>query len=315
MFMSKCTRDYARCLMNPRTGPLACMPNYPALLTRKVRVKCRGTFTVPQSGMGFIVADPNFSVSNNQVAVFFTDSTFVGATVDLTTATTGVLTATSDSDYSYAAFGAGTPTSASAAWRVVGSQLRIRYTDTELDRGGSINALHHPQHLSFQGQSVASLKTFDECVTFDSSRAWHNVNYKPVDVSDQNFSQVLTSASPPLNTQDNFFMGFVIQGVGAGSTSYDFELWTVAEIIGAAVRGKNPSLVDATGYTAVHTVSVTSPHLNPHIGDSSSKEPGLLSDVGTYLVKGMSWAWNHKEDIVKYGDDALRLISAGLLAI
>lgn len=314
MYMSKCTRDYARCLMNPRTGPLACMPNYPALLTRKVRVKARGSFVVPQSGLGYIVVDPTYAMANDVACAFFTSNTFVGTSVSLNPATTGVGTSGSDSDYNYNAFGGGTPGSAAAAFRVVGSQLRIRYTDTELDRGGSINALHHPQHLSLQAQTIASIKLFDETVTFDSSRAWHNLNYKPVDVGDENFASIL-NARTPAATDASFYMGFVIQGAGGGPTSYDYEFWTVAEIIGTAVRGKSPSLVDPTGYNAVHAVSVTSANLNAHIGDSSSKEHSLLSDVGTYLVKGVSWAWDHKDDIVKYGDEALRLVSAGLLAL
>jgi hypothetical protein len=313
MYMAKCTRDYARCLMNPRTGPLACMPNYPALLTRKVRIKARGTFVVPQSGFGFIVCDPSSAMANDIACVFSTTGAYAGTSVNLTAGAT-VLAANSDSDYNFAAFGSGTPTSATISYRIVGSQLRIRYTDTELDRGGSLNALHHPQHLSLQGQTIASVKLFDETITFDSSRAWHNLNYKPVDIDDENFSPKI-AAITPASDDSSFYMGFLIQGAGGGTTSYDFEFWTVAEIIGTTVRGKSPSLVDPTGYNAVHAVSVTSSNLNAHIGDSSSKEHSLLSDVGTYLVKGVSWAWNHKDDIVKYGDEALRLVSAGLLAL
>jgi len=297
--LSKCSRDYALALYNPVSGPDACVPNYPAILSRRIKVKSRGSFTVPagNTGIGFCVADPQFAYANNASAVIMSGPAYAQNSVLLTDP--NIVQANSDSDYASASLGL---TALLNQFRVTSALLRIRYRDTELNRGGSVYALMHPAHLSLQGQTLATIQNFDETRDFQNTadREWINCHWKPVENSDVNFSGVFPTFTP--STSDtSFLMGFLIGGDGAVATTYDYEFHVKLEVIGLSVRGKTLSHCDPTGFNAVHATSISSPILSPHVGDVSApnnqKSKSFLSSVGGYLASGVSWAWNHRDAI------------------
>jgi hypothetical protein len=299
--LSRVTAEYVESLANPYTGPLATIPSYPALETKRQRSFVRGTFTVPSgSPPGWIIADPLSAAANDLTCLTYTLSTFPGNRIDAFTGT-GIANATSNSEYTVAQINTPGPTSIQV--RVVSAGLRIRYSDTELNRGGSVLALQQPQHQNLagfplsatSGYSITDMESFSETVRFPVTRKWMSIPYKPVFGSELDFQDTIPAA-PNANTS---FMGFMIQGDAAAATTYDFEFYVNHDLTGATVRGKQPSAVDFVGFSAAHSAGASSAALQPHNLPDDVAHQSFLSSVLQHLEHGVTWVKDHGVGIVR----------------
>jgi len=62
--------------------------------------------------------------------------------------------------------------SPSVKGRIVSYGVRWRYIGTELERGGRVYCLVHPDHDNLYGTDFAQLGQYKECLTFDVTRKW-----------------------------------------------------------------------------------------------------------------------------------------------
>lgn len=310
--ISGCARDYGRCLMNPFTGPLACVPDYPALLTRKTRVFARGTMSTGSSGVGSIVVTPEQAVASDAQCGVFTSATYTGTTIATNSATTGCSPINSNSEYTIASIGID---AAQAQYRIVGSGLRVRYSGTELNRGGQIVALCEPTHENLDGQNTTNLLAQVDARKLPVvNQRWTTVLYKPRLTAsatssgmNQNAPNALTAQSKAAAPSNNY-MGMLIVSPDATARSFEFEFYTVFEVTGTNVRGQTPSVVDPIGYAAVHSVSQLGAHRVAHQEPDNKKEDTFMKDVAKYLREGISWVWDHKEGLATLGGAVLALI-------
>lgn len=277
--LSKCATDYAISLADPFTGPLACVPTYPAVLTRKLRVYAKGTFSTGTTGFGFIVFDPSYGIANDQTFVLASDALYGGVTIIGAVGTTAYL---SNSDYQAADLGSGPN---QIVFRVVSGGLRIRYIGTELNRGGQVCGLTDPNHNSLLTRTFGSLSGEEQSRLFPVNREWITLLYRPFLVGDTEFANSLVGTTP---LDPSFYMGYALQSPTAGPCVFEFEAYSTYEAQGRNVRGMTASHVDPTGYAAVHTATNLSPALAPTVAKTADRTKSFLNTVGSTLTSTVS---------------------------
>jgi len=291
VYLSRCAQDYARCLVNPFTGPLACIPAFPIVMTRKCRVWSKGTFSTGSNAEGWIVCDPQLGAANDLTCVMGTTPANAGTTVNIVvspaTASFG-----SNSDYVSGQFGIN-----DIQFKVVACGLRIRYTGTNLNMGGTIVALSDPSHNSLQGRNYGQFQAEVTSKQFSFGRSWINILYKPVLTQelDNHFSAGLVTPAP---TDPTFFMGAFVNSAVPGQP-FEFEYYAVYEFEGANVRGQTPSHADPSGFAAIQVASLQSPTTMPREGnDTRSHEKSFLTEVGQALLATGSTLFGELEDSI-----------------
>lgn len=232
-----CVHDYTMSLMNPfDMKSNVCVPMFPTRESRKVHVFARGTAETGTLGFGFVACGAR--PYNDEVAmpadadwpIWSSDSTFIGQSVQ-SPAFTGVNGTAPNSPHNIDEF-----TSEGVQYKVVSYGIRVKYLGTELDRGGQVVALHHPnKNISW------SQKTFDDMLKLDRAvpqrpkdDGWISAVFRPRDSNDnvyhinetqQKHDLVVAFEAPNATTPLKFL----------------WEMHANYEFVGDTVRGKTPS--------------------------------------------------------------------------
>lgn len=280
--LSPCSQCYALSLANPFSGPLGCIPDYPVLLTRRAKFFIKGNFQTGTQGVGWAICCPEYGAANDTPAgcVRSTSAAFAG--LDLTYNAGGIVTSNTNSDYTFASFGAA---AVLAEYRVVSAGLRVRYAGTELNRGGDLIALAEPNHQAVYAQTIVSIKGYVQSATVPMLRNWLEVLFKPVLNNDTSFKNVF-----PINTPNNtdFSYYLVIMAVAPDplvSLNFDFEFFGNYEFSGRNIQGKQMSEFDPVGFAAVCTASISSQAFNPNMLTPQANQQVLMNDISSTLPR------------------------------
>jgi hypothetical protein len=293
--LSDCTADYLRCLVNPHTGPLACVPSTPIIKSLKVRNWVYGECRTGTAGIGFILVDPTGGVTNDSAATAATGATFAGTTIALPP-TTGVFYDFSNSNFATASFA---NTAAGASYRIVGASVRIRYIGTELNRGGTCVCFQDPTHTSLVGRDIASLLGEVDCVKIPIKHEWISVNWRPTLIGEYGFATTINAAV------DFGPMVIMIEAPYAGTASaFEYQFSGVYEINGRNVRGQTTTHIDPVGSAAAQYVTQTSPHMLPSAGNAQNKESGVLMEALSYIDRAVSFVGTTAKTIEHAGATA-----------
>jgi len=301
--LSGCAADYARACVNPFTGPIACIPDYPVLMSRRLRVFSRGTLaTSSTTGVGFICCTPSFASASDSNCVFFTGPTYAGSTINPNTGVTGVFAATSNSDYSTSGIGTA---AAQAQYRVVASGIRIRYRGSTFDQGGQIYALCEPTHDNLSTATVSDLSAQEFMRKLSVTREWANVLYSPQNTGDIGF-QSTNTGGPTVADQTalgraNYMAMMIVAASPTTSLTFEWEMYTILEFTGKNVRGSVPSHFDPVGFSAVHAATTTSNHKLPFQGEAQKKESSFLETVFGYVKDAVTWVGENAGTIMSIG--------------
>lgn len=279
--LSPCARKYIDSLIDPFEGPGdACVPMFPSFPSLKLRVFSRGTVTVGTSGVGFVLAQ--HTPANDVDNVFITGGGYAGVTI--TSAAAGVTAARNNSPYLATDFGA---SQGKAQNRVVSWGIRVRYTGTRLNMGGTIIALHEPDHQSLNNFTEANLLAFERAHRFAvTDTAWTQVCYQPIATDEFNYLGTGAAGNP--------YLGLFIKSTS--QNTFEYECYLNYEVIGSNVRGKTPNDVDPQG-TLVVTGALTQVNdgqidrrlVNMSSGKASSHMiPALVGAIGKYASKVVS---------------------------
>lgn len=283
--IAKPAQDWAASLVNPFTGPLTGIPDYPAIQTRKYRTLAKGTMSTGTAGFGYIAMTPDYFAINNGTAVSFTDSTYAGTTILLAGA--GNNNVLANSDYALAAFGAG---AGLAQYRVVSAGLRVRYNGTAFDMGGSTVGFVDPRHQSVLGKSYTDISGEVQAKTFPVVRKenhWVHMVFRHLDSDDLNYKTAFPAFTPAATDQSSY-MVFACSQPGATVQTFDWEAYATIEATGRAVRGQTPSHYDPVGFAAVHAAMNFGDLLLPWQGDSSQREKEVIAAAAKYASKHTS---------------------------
>jgi hypothetical protein len=253
------TAQWINTLGNPFGNQLSSgVPDFPATLTRKFKCFVKGTADTGTTGFGFVVAEFLNAAASDVVCVRNSLSTYAGTTVDYTTGAT-VSNSLSNSDYVAADFG-NTPTT--LQYRIVGAGLKVRYTGTELNKGGQLIAFADPRHRSVFQRSISSIDGNDTSRRFAMNREWTTVLYRHVDTDDLDFTATLPTVTPA-NTDSTFYTVVCFQAPAGVSLSFEWEMHAHFEVVGRNIRGATPSYADPTGFAAVNAVTIFDDTLLP----------------------------------------------------
>jgi hypothetical protein len=179
------------------------------------------------AGVGFVCGRRVFS---NDVYPLVYHSTGAYAGTTFTNTGTGCQLAYSNSPFAAATIGTN---ALSLQVRSVGFGLRIRYTGTELDRGGTIIGLTEPDHNSILTLGESNVLAYNSSFRSPVDRKWKTVYHIPIDDGETRY--VTTAYS------GDVCYGFLV--ISTAGNSFDFEAYHIFEAIGTPAPSKSPSYV------------------------------------------------------------------------
>jgi hypothetical protein len=256
--LSHCARSYLQALMFGFSHKeVACIPDLHSVPSQKVRVKTRGTFSTGTTGFGWIVVSPHCTV-NDGATLGFTDSTY-GLPFGSPILNPGVVVP-----------GVGQGFAAQLPWnsvnfealttngvqsRTVGSALRIRYIGSEMSRSGQIIGIRHLDNETLVALTASDLRAQSTAKTYQNSREWTYVAYRPVKPAEYEFSPFgCADADGPI-TAFKWPMGFFIEGTtnttgSVGAAPFEYEYVQFVEYIGH-IGNITKSHVDIVGMSDI----------------------------------------------------------------
>ncbi len=267
-YLSSCAQLYLHALVNPfkplPTSEMPCIPDFITLPSNKVQCTVRGTMTLGTGGFGFVLLDPFAMINNNNSTsgsntnypVKYTTGTYVNTEVNHVpvggSLPTGLSVASSNSPYSSAAL----PLTLGDV-RLVGGGLRIRYSGSEIYRGGSATLYRSQGNTSVPGgASISDLLTSQLTETAPIKRQWLQVNFQPdesIQVEYASFNATWNSIS---SGSSHYSLLIAVQAPiisgGFAQQTYDFEANTYFEVLGQNVA-LTPSHCDPVGTGAIRT--------------------------------------------------------------
>jgi len=307
--LSECARKYAVALINPfgmvdgtaqaanraltdSDGSDACIPSFPPLKSRRLKVFTSGTFSTGVGGDGSIALAPR------RLASDYTTTSRLDCPIIKTNAGTGL--GNFPQMDSIGVLGAGETgqntngdyigaqlvevSGVGIKYRVVCAGMRIRYVGSELARGGIIHAIEHPNHESLDQLAPEDLAKFESHFRCAVTREWCTLVYTPVSTSELEYSfDYISNGVPPDDTVFgdgawNHYMGFLIEGLP--TNTMEFEVVTLFEVIGSQVRDQLQATADISGFQAV--VNKVTPSNQKALNDS-----GVGSMLGA-ISRGVS---------------------------
>jgi len=256
---AECAVHYGSALLDPfNTTEGVCVPKFPAVESAKRVIFAKGVgqcidynggiIAVPKadndSGAGIKFSQPGWTPSA------------VGALPKSTDA--GVGSASLASDYTEASFAT---SSGDVQCRCVAYGIRVKYTGTELNRGGSVYTLEEPDHADLSGVVVTDLRKYKATSTNKFGDDWVTVLYQPRFPADFGYHGDAFGQSV-----NNRFLAISIQAAFPTAT-FEWEVFAHYEFIGRPVTGK----------TQTHT----EPYMTEKILSAISQKPHYINSVIT----------------------------------
>lgn len=277
--VDKCVQDYAESLLHPWSKGSPCIPLPPALPSLKQKFFIKGNLgTSSTTGFGYILASPYGAINDfgsTERPVFTSDANYGAYTASNDSVITGVNGWNTNSPYPGTSFGHDPD---QMEGRVVSMGIRIRYTGTELNRGGVAYILETPDHQSMVGYDVTKVRSFDQCRAIPIGRQWITVTHQPVLAGEYAYKYTVGS--------NVHYLGILLSAANPlVSAPFEFEYYINVELIGAPARGKTLSAVepDATHKIIGKIASM----VNPSSYGITGKD--IMDGMG-YVVKNYSTA-------------------------
>lgn len=226
---------------------LPCVPTFPALKSRRLKIFGRGTTSASSDG------DAQFLLAPRRAANDYGTTTDAGCPLLMTTgsnsygstfisADTGGANAAGIIGVNYNSDYGSTQTSAYVSERLVCAGLRIRYSGAELVMGGIIHCIEEPNHNSLSGQPLTSFNGFESYFRQAVSRDWTYLVYTPTQAGDYDYSPDFATGYDVTKGMAHY-MGMMIIGSGAGS-AWEYEFISILEVVGEQIRDLVPAKSD-----------------------------------------------------------------------
>lgn len=246
----KCAAEFGSLVANPFTAQHnACLPIYPNPPSYKMTTWVKGNALVGTAGYGSVASIPEAGMTNDQACVYYTLANWPNATVSGSATVAGENTvAYANSPYAYSQYGSA---DTKLQFRLVAHGLRVKYTGTELNRGGAIVGLAQPrgEDLSLSTMTELLSNAAVHTVTFDEDGSWLELTWAPDD-ADYKTTGAISAAS----------LAFLWNGISGNSMA--FEAYWHYEIIGV------DAAIGATG-------SHPAPRQAMAVMDASASMPGV----------------------------------------
>jgi hypothetical protein len=176
---------------------------------------------------------------------------------------------------------------------VVAAGLRVRYSGTELERGGIKICLHEPTHGNLNGYDEAAIDAVKQSRRVQVNREWTTVLYRPVRTEDLAYRDSIAGPTATSASASTYFMGVLVAAPSSTAISLEYEFFVLHEYQGSTVRGQTPTHVDPTGAAAVMYTAQSSRALQPSNTSDAKRQGDMINEVSKYVVKGVSHAVHH----------------------
>ncbi len=232
VMLSACTVKYLDAITNPFVPHAACFPLPPCIPSAPLSVFSRGTFGAGTTTTAFVLVDPKTSFDGSGSWLYHSNTSFNASA--FATSGTGVVGVTSNSPYTL---------SSKISIRCYAAGLRVRYIGKEVDREGRYIGWTQANHNSLVGKTSSDLLSQDVVSTQAMDRKWHYVVWSPQLPSEYNYEEASNFTNTPC-------MGFIVNGVPAAVTEWEYEAWAHFEVIGEDARGAGKRMSDPIGGNA-----------------------------------------------------------------
>jgi len=243
-FLSTACCDYADLLANPFEAQAVGIPREPGLPSQKYKTFARGTFSGSATAGSEAAIAFRPMAANDVYAIVTTTSAYESLDVP-SNGDANSTSVTVSGPYTQAQI----DTNGDVRVRIVACGVRIRYIGTNLNRGGTVTLLEHPQHAQLSGVLFADLKKYEKAEITVPDSQWITLTWQPIEAADYAYKATstgaLTGATLPLAiTCSN-------PTSTAGANIYEYEYFCAVEAVGIDVVGKTVTTVDIDGQTQV----------------------------------------------------------------
>jgi hypothetical protein len=236
----KCLSNYVKSLHDPKNSVPACIPIFPAVDSYKLKTFVRTSAATGGSGFGCIMLCPNKGVYNNSTCLRVSGA---GNTAIVSTVLNHV-------NYLYTTYSANSPFDTTQMGdgadkmqcRLVSACLRIRYTGTQFNMGGTMTAAVSPRHETwfssvYNAADISALKGARKIPITDK---WVELLWFPVDRTELDFKDPIVDNL----LLDNESMILHLQ-TPAVNQPFEVECFMNYEVIGRDARGQTPSFASS----------------------------------------------------------------------
>jgi hypothetical protein len=287
--LSHCAQEYALVLSDPFRPSNACVPLSPCLPSQRTTTFVRGNLAVGTAGYGYLLARPQAAAMNDIECVYGSIATFTGS-APTDSPDTGVGSAFSNSPFAQADF------DQSLSWRMVAWGARIRYTGTELERGGTVFGRVDPNGVSFDNDSNTSILANIDTQLLPVDRKWKVITWHPTSADDMAYR----TTSPPVVGSAMF--GFF----GTAGVTYEYEIFAHFEFQGSKAKALTMGVEDTVGTYAVMQAAmrVSTPGASSKPAHQTIKEViSTANDVitlGSRVKSAVETGWGYAKAAEKY---------------
>jgi len=244
--------SYCQTLCNPFVPTSCGVPAWPAEPSRNVHIWVRGTTVASSSEkFMFVLFNPKSSIINSGFAedafCVYTGAHNYGDTMfQRNGAVAGVQEYASNSPYNASFF----DNANHNRWRMVSAGLRVRYTGTEMARGGTLVGLNRP---NLSGERFADLMKYPFVHSVPVEKKWTTVLWAPRNPDDMAYQGIYVEPSidaPQVLNDQYFELGICgnVADATAGGT-FEFECFANFEVTGESLSNVIPRSVTENIYT------------------------------------------------------------------
>lgn len=274
--LSKCSNDYLKVLCNPfALYEAPCIPDQLDVPSKKIRTLMRGTAYVGTEGVGFVMVSSQ-TWSNQARKGLSTLVSFNSATLQPHGAT-GVA-ALIDTQFPYDG-----AVLQRLGVRTVGMAARVRYSGSELYRGGTVYSNSISSHTRYVvGTTVSQIASHQETITNPVTRSWRSVGYFPRSARDYDYSNDVTGLPvADLLTKGDMLLMFT----GRAGETYDYEVVQYSEVCsGAGADALNEYTEAIADVTASHSDVVGMAQMRGFFENKGTIEPSQ-----SFLSQAYKW--------------------------
>lgn len=160
-------------------------------------------------------------------------------------------------------------------WRIVSMGIKVWYTGTELDRGGTYTICEQPSHADFTGQNDSNLHAFRSSRQFPiGTDPIHVCLSTPVVPAERELGQPHDEGSNSRRDARESHCLAIYARSATGTASYHFEVVINVEEAGPAVHGMTHADADPLGYAAVCNI------VQKDICDDCVRPGNLMGAIG-----------------------------------
>jgi len=267
MTVSKCCADYIRAIENPFSGISCCVPGNYNQPSRKANLWVKGTFSTGPTGFGCVVVNPQFLLFNN-------NSGGADANVAPVISTTNSYASTNVPTYNYTNVLIPAPNSpydgstGALRARLVACGVRVRNITPLMYRGGQVLLCESPTHGTLGNVNFSYINSFITSGSGNASGSWSSVVWHPMDSDEQDWRSGIELGT---NIAPGQFSTWSLVAAASSTSSqaqiYEYQVYAVAEYVGADVTGITSSPSDVQGMSHVNNAMSSVESRRPHIGD------------------------------------------------